>query len=68
MAELDPRTGRHLGDHGTYEDALTFALDTDVHDTTDQVEFLRAWRDGALDEWPEFYTWLAKREAPKGDS
>lgn len=53
---------RAAGDHGTHEDALAFALD--AHDDTLQTyEFLLAWREGALDEWPEFYEWLNARQA-----
>lgn len=43
--------------HGAHEQALNFALN--VHDDKLQTyEFLKAWNEGALDEWPEFYTWL----------
>lgn len=47
--------------HGTGEDAITFALD-ELDDTWDRLEFLRHWRDGVLDEWPEFYPWLDERK------
>ena len=46
--------------HGTAQDAITFALD-ELDDTWDRLEFLRHWREGALDEWPEFYPWLDGR-------
>lgn len=47
-------------DHGSYEDAVRFALD--VHDDHLQTwEFLNAWNHGDLDEWPEFYAWLDVR-------
>jgi hypothetical protein len=43
--------------HGTHEHAVRFALE--VHDDTLQTyEFLKAWSEGNLDEWPEFYEWL----------
>lgn len=52
---------RAPGDHGKTTDALDFALDWTVCD--DSETFLRCWREGDLKEWPEFYTWLAVREA-----
>ncbi len=57
---IDPRTGRPVGDHGTYEDAVTWFLDqgSDIED----VEFLKWWRMGAAhEEWPEFYAWLKEQ-------
>jgi len=54
----DPRTGRPIGDHGTALDAIRFVLDKSDSDPVNQVDFLRAWCEGALDEWPEFYDWL----------
>lgn len=57
---IDPRTGRAVGDHGTAQDAIDFCL---AHCRTMEPEvFLRAWREGCMDEWPEYYVWLAKRE------
>lgn len=59
---LDPRTGRQYGDHGSAADAVDFLLDS--HQAPgEETEFLKSWRQGSLDEWPEFYEWLAKREA-----
>lgn len=56
----DPRTGRPVGDHGTANDAIDFALE---HAGMEEREFLDAWRDGsAFDEWPEFYAWLRERD------
>lgn len=55
----DPRTGRPCGDHGSAENAIRYALD---HAGNECQEFLQAWSEGALDEWPEFYPWLAKQE------
>lgn len=59
---IDPNTNRPMGDHGTSQQAIDFALD--VHDDTlETYEFLNAWRDGgAWEEWPEFYVWLAEQE------
>ena len=36
-------------DHGTAQDAIDFALDENL-DTWERLDFLRDWRDGALDE------------------
>lgn len=57
---IDPRTGRPVGDHGTGAQAIEFALDYSRCD--DAVTFLGSWKDGSLDEWPEFYKWLVARE------
>jgi len=55
---LDPRTGRPIGDRGTANDAIEWACD---HETGFEAQvFLNAWRQGHLDEWPEFYDWLKK--------
>jgi 8-oxo-dGTP diphosphatase len=56
----DPTTGRPSGDHGSAADAIDFALDTS--DGLEADTFLRRWREGDLDEWPDFYEWLAERE------
>lgn len=62
QATIDPRTGRPWGDHGTASQALEWALDGGDSDLGNQIEFLRAWREGdAFDEWPEFYGWLASQ-------
>lgn len=58
---FDPRTGRPMGDHGTALDAINFALDTSQG--LECEDFLRAWREGDLEEWPDFYEWFAAREA-----
>lgn len=58
---LDPRTGRPLGDHGTAVQAVAYALDVEQN-TGDAVVFLEHWREGNLDEWPEFYDWLKREE------
>jgi len=59
----DPRTGRRFGDHGTAEQAIDFALAGNNEAWTQETEFLRCWRTGDLDEWTEFYPWLARQEA-----
>ena len=58
---IDPRTGRAIGDHGTANQAIEFAIDWSVCD--DATTFLRSWQQGDLDEWPEFYRWLKVQEA-----
>lgn len=53
---------RALDNHGTHAQALEFALN--VHDDTLYTyEFLKAWSEGALDEWPEFCEWLDRQPA-----
>lgn len=47
------------GDHGTAQDAIDFILDSP--EPWSASEFLPRWREGNLDEWPEFYEFLAKR-------
>lgn len=56
---IDLRTGRGVGDHGSPLDAIDFAMTSKCEDSD---TFLRAWYEGSLDEWPEFYEWLAERE------
>jgi len=53
---IDERTGRAPGDHGTAMRAIEYALDVVEPDGT--ASFLEHWREGDLDEWPEFYAWL----------
>lgn len=61
---IDPRTGRPVGDHGTAAQAIEWALDQ--NDDYAGVDcFLRAWREGDLGEWPEFYEWLTRVESVK---
>jgi hypothetical protein len=55
---------RAPGDHGTAQDAIDFILDNEGRIAPgEETVFLRGWNEGALDEWPEFYDWLAVREA-----
>lgn len=44
---------------GTALEAINFALDS-VDGPWEKMEFLRAWREGDLEEWPEF-TFEAQR-------
>lgn len=60
-AAIDRSTGRPYGDHGRAEDAINFAIDQLGMEGEEQDPFLRAWREGALEDWPEFYTWLKDR-------
>lgn len=59
---IDPRTNRPFGDHGTANQAIEYALEH-VDGPGEGEDFLRAWREGDLEEWPEFYPWLSKQEA-----
>lgn len=61
---VDPKTGREFGDHGTGEQAVEYALDHGPSWGCEwSVAFLQAWREGNLDEFPEFYAWL--KDQPK---
>lgn len=58
---IDKRTGFPMGYHGGYSHALDYALDVYPNDPRgdgDGIIFLRAWREGDLEEWPEYYDWL----------
>lgn len=48
-------------DHGTPLQAITFAVSYSLCE--DAALFLNNWLSGHLDEWPEFYIWLAKQSA-----
>lgn len=50
---------RELWDHGVALDAINYALDH----ADEPATFLRAWLECSLEEWPEYYAWLDKREA-----
>lgn len=64
---LDPRTGRPFGDHGTHADALDYINSAIDCAPGEETEFLKAWSDGDLEEWPEYYEWLKDRDqAPQG--
>jgi hypothetical protein len=60
--EIDPRTGRKLGDHGTPFQAIEFAT-SNYSIMCQEREFLKDWLEGNLDGWSEFYEWLEKEEA-----
>lgn len=49
---------RALSDHGTAQQAIDWVLDHDRSNGLEAETFLRCWREGRLDEWPEFYEWL----------
>lgn len=68
MPAIDPRTGRSFGDHGTAQEAIDFALDAmGSVDGWAVATFLRCWREGDLESYPEFYLWLValKASAPR---
>lgn len=61
MIDIDSRTNRLFGDHGTANQAIDFVLQFDVGGTE---EFLREWKEGnAFEEWPEFYEYLRIHES-----
>lgn len=43
-------------DHGTASQAIEWAVH--VNRDAQEWEFLNAWQQGKLDEWPEYYEWL----------
>jgi hypothetical protein len=61
LKPIDPRTGFHIGYHGTHAHAIEYMLEVMESDPADQVEFIKGWRDGALDEFPEYYEWLREQ-------
>ena len=48
---------REPWDHGTAQQAIDFLLENSQA-PGEEAEFLKAWNEGALEEWPEFYDWL----------
>ena len=57
---FDPARGKC----GSYESAVTFTLDVLPllrSSCSEPDTFLRAWREGDLDEWPEFASWMMRR-------
>lgn len=62
VTPIDPRTGRPIGDHGTYLQAMQFA--TESYSAMGQErEFIKGWMEGSLDDWPDYYAWLRKDES-----
>lgn len=59
---IDPRTGRPWGDHGTANQAIDYTLTPGVDLGCPAEDFLRCWREGDLEEWPEFYDYLREVE------
>ena len=57
--DIDPRTGRPFGDHGTASQAIEWALD---HEADEPIAFLIDWREGSTYEYPEFLDWLKEQE------
>jgi hypothetical protein len=60
LSVVDDSTGRPAGDHGTANQAIEYALN--VAEDHEAPDFLRAWQQGDLGEWPEFYDWLKTQE------
>jgi len=66
VSGIDKRTGRPFGDHGTANQAIAFAIDGMNGWCSEPEVFLKAWREGDLTEWPEFYIWLGMQEENNG--
>jgi hypothetical protein len=62
---IDPRYGRMLGEHGEADDAIEWVLQQwdEGFGDLDVAVFLSGWRDGDLEEFPEFNAWLNDRLA-----
>lgn len=60
--KIDLTTGRPLGNHGTAEQAIEYALHHAGVCSMEIETFLRQWEQGNLDEWPEYYIWLDEQE------
>ena len=58
---IDPRTGRPYGDHGTANQVIEYILQPRVDLGCPAEDFLKCWREGDLEEWPEYYEWLNKQ-------
>ncbi len=58
QSDIDKRTGRPYGDHETPLQAITYSVEVLK---VERDTFLKSWMEGDLDEWPEFYEWLAKQ-------
>ena len=43
---------------GSAQDAIDFA----IRENSEAVEFLRAWQEGHLNEWPEYFIFLEGRD------
>ena len=49
---------RAPGDYGTAGQAVDWVLDHSQASDAWAADFLRAWREGDLEDWPEFLNWL----------
>lgn len=58
---MDARRRERPGDHGEAMDAIDWTLDHCPDGGVEAYTFLKCWREGNLDEWPDYYFWL--REA-----
>lgn len=52
-------------DHGTAAQAIEWALEHNPDGALEAGTFLGRWREGDLDEWPEFYAWLKTQEGTR---
>lgn len=51
---------RPAGDNGTALDAIAFVV---ASNDGEGHAFLKAWLRGELKDWPDYFVWLAAREA-----
>jgi hypothetical protein len=63
VSDIELTHGHPIGDHGTALQAINWVLNHGGPDARCEIEaFLKNWMEGNLDEWPEFYAWLAKED------
>ncbi len=53
--------GEALANRGAAADAIDFVLDGPGTVYAEAGIFLKNWREGDLEDWPEYYAWLASR-------
>lgn len=56
---------RAVGDYGSAGQAINWALDVMTDGDVEVAAFLKCWRMGALEEWPDFLAWLDQQPADK---
>lgn len=57
------KSNRPPGDYGTADQAVTWALDVSQAGDCWTSDFLSAWHEGNLEDWPEFLEWLDAQPA-----
>jgi hypothetical protein len=51
-------TANARSDFGSAQQAIDWSIDHNPDGDLESEAFLRCWREGDLDEWPEFLAWL----------